>query len=237
MGCFQSKEEGSFPGAPGKEAEVAALKRAVWAADAPITAAELQAKRNEFWDTQPYYGGSRGARARARRGGGVRGVCAAPARRGPAAAAAPAPSGRRVVPHPAPRDSPPPARIHPPEIWDALKAAAALDDEMAKAVLEAAEVKVMRPDMSVCYDARGFRRGAGGARGRGGRGGGGGGAAALGEGRPRRRGWGGRAGGRADGQARAAARRAPLRECARTCPPPRRYELPNFVLADPTNLA
>lgn len=47
--------------------------------------------------------------------------------------------------------------LSPAEIWDALKAAVSLDESMAKAVLEAAEVKVMRPDMSICYDARGFR--------------------------------------------------------------------------------
>ena len=43
------------------------------------------------------------------------------------------------------------------EIWDALKAACSSDTEMAKVLLEAAEVKVMKADMSVCYDARGFR--------------------------------------------------------------------------------
>jgi len=57
--------------------------------------------------------------------------------------------GRRHAPPPPPRFA---------EIWDALKAAATSDDPaLSKAVLEAAEVKVMRPDMSVSYDPRGFR--------------------------------------------------------------------------------
>lgn len=43
------------------------------------------------------------------------------------------------------------------EIWDALRAATGLDPATALVVLDAAEVKVMRPDMSICYDSRGFR--------------------------------------------------------------------------------
>ncbi|KAI8473938.1 MAG: hypothetical protein J3K34DRAFT_409715 [Monoraphidium minutum] len=112
MGCFQSKEEavaaaggggaGGRPQALAKEQEVAHIKKLVWRSEEPLTAAALQRQRDEFWDTQPFYGGSK-------------------------------------------------------EIWDVLKAACASDASMAKVLLEAAEVKVMRPDMSVCYDARGFR--------------------------------------------------------------------------------
>ncbi|KIY94710.1 Ubiquitin domain-containing protein 1 [Monoraphidium neglectum] len=106
MGCFQSKEDAAGaaprPAAASKEREVAQLKKLVWRSEEPLDAAALQRKREEFWDTQPYYGGSR-------------------------------------------------------EIWDALKAACASDPEMAKVLLDAAEVKVMKADMSVSYDARGFR--------------------------------------------------------------------------------
>lgn len=84
MGCFQSKEDaavydqaggvsgiGGIGGGVGvggaaalaKEKEVKELRRCVWCADPPVTAEELKRRREEFWDTQPHYGGSRGARA------------------------------------------------------------------------------------------------------------------------------------------------------------------------------
>ncbi|GBF91389.1 hypothetical protein Rsub_04129 [Raphidocelis subcapitata] len=105
MGCFQSKEEaapGARPRGGKQEQEVAQIRKAVWKADQPLTAAELKRRRDEFWDTQPYYGGSK-------------------------------------------------------EIWDVLKAAVASEPALAKVLLEAAEVKVVRHDMSVSYDSRGFR--------------------------------------------------------------------------------
>lgn len=47
MGCFQSKEE---PGAPAvtKEREVAQLRKAVWAAEQPTTAADLKVRGGPF---------------------------------------------------------------------------------------------------------------------------------------------------------------------------------------------
>jgi hypothetical protein len=116
MGCFNSKPEavyydadpvtaasaGSAAAVKEYPSGVSAIKRPTWRADPPMTAAALQRKRDEFWETQPYYGGSK-------------------------------------------------------EIWDALRAACAADASLAKVLLDAAEVKVTRPDMSVCYDARGFR--------------------------------------------------------------------------------
>lgn len=68
-----------------------------------------------------------------------------------------APSLTLPAKHTPDKRTPHPIPHLPAEIWDALKAACASDLEMAKVLLDAAEVKVMKPDMSVCYDARGFR--------------------------------------------------------------------------------
>lgn len=53
--------------------------------------------------------------------------------------------------------STPPPQTKTAEIWDALRAAISLDPATARAVLDAAEVKVVRADLSASYDARGFR--------------------------------------------------------------------------------
>merc|ERR1711937_897302 len=42
-----------------------------------------------------------------------------------------------------------------PVIWDALKVATATDIESAKLILEAADVIIAEPDLSVCYDQKG----------------------------------------------------------------------------------
>jgi hypothetical protein len=116
-----------------------------------------QRKREEFWDTQPYYGGSRGAAgsacpcpcqrhpfhiANSRRGR----ASVARVRRGLAscfcACSASGLPGLRARSPPIP---PPCPKLQPrAEIWDALKAACASDPEMAKVLLDAAEVKVRR---------------------------------------------------------------------------------------------
>ncbi|KXZ42686.1 hypothetical protein GPECTOR_124g486 [Gonium pectorale] len=67
-----------------------------------MTAAQLKYKRDEFWDTQPHYGGDR-------------------------------------------------------NIWDALKAACEADPDTCKLLIESAGIIVAAPDMTVCYDERGFK--------------------------------------------------------------------------------
>ena len=135
-----------------------------------------QRKREEFWDTQPYYGGSKGERPTA-------GPKHDKAMDGPGVPTRPA-QGERVLkaskhptPHPPPTlnrnphaptptlqprtqpqpHHPQPPLLNPPEIWDVLKAAIAAEPPLAKVLLEAADVKVVRPDMSASYDSRGFR--------------------------------------------------------------------------------
>lgn len=53
MGCFGSKS------AETKSERGRALRRPVWSSEYPMTRAELQAKREEFWDTAPHYGGDK----------------------------------------------------------------------------------------------------------------------------------------------------------------------------------
>ncbi|CAK0783193.1 hypothetical protein CVIRNUC_006392 [Coccomyxa viridis] len=58
MGCFCSKYFDDQPGvAP--HSSVKRLIRPVWKTPKPWTEEELQAKRAEYWDTQPHYGGDR----------------------------------------------------------------------------------------------------------------------------------------------------------------------------------
>jgi hypothetical protein len=72
MGCFQSKEAAAGGGGGGgggasvsrsltKEAPTQQYQKPVWTSNPPMSAEELQRKRDEFWDTQPHYGGSKGA--------------------------------------------------------------------------------------------------------------------------------------------------------------------------------
>lgn len=55
MGCFQSKPAERKP----RKERSKALRRPVWASDSGMTRRELQAKRDEFWDTAPHYGGNK----------------------------------------------------------------------------------------------------------------------------------------------------------------------------------
>ncbi|EIE23586.1 hypothetical protein COCSUDRAFT_53398 [Coccomyxa subellipsoidea C-169] len=56
MGCFCSKLFDDLPEHVGKSKK---FKRPVWKSEEPCTESDLQAKREEFWDTQPHYGGDR----------------------------------------------------------------------------------------------------------------------------------------------------------------------------------
>lgn len=74
MGCFGSKEE-TADGSRGpnfnddvvtvtggkivREKPTTNYKKPQWKSDEPITLEQIKARREEFWDTQPHYGGSR----------------------------------------------------------------------------------------------------------------------------------------------------------------------------------
>eukprot|EP00884_Botryococcus_braunii_P000613 jgi/Botrbrau1/10552/Bobra.0343s0001.1 len=63
MGCCLSTPAPNDAGiervVPSKEARRGRrLRKPVWKSDAPLTEAKLQAMREEFWDTQPHYGGA-----------------------------------------------------------------------------------------------------------------------------------------------------------------------------------
>eukprot|EP00775_Hariotina_reticulata_P000939 gene939-1265_t len=44
---------------PKKEAPTKTFAKPRWKSQEPLTPAKLQAMRDEFWDTQPHYGGNR----------------------------------------------------------------------------------------------------------------------------------------------------------------------------------
>lgn len=94
--------------------------------------------REEFWDTEPHYGGDRGVL------GGVQTT---------------AESAQRPA---LPRTHlllalPPPARPRPAVIWDALRAACEADPDTARVILDSAGVIVAAADMTVVYDERGSK--------------------------------------------------------------------------------
>ncbi|GLC46664.1 hypothetical protein PLESTB_001549100 [Pleodorina starrii] len=66
MGCASSTpvEEGTtgsnpFDALPAKEKPTKQYARPKWKSQEPMTLSQLQKKREEFWDTQPHYGGDR----------------------------------------------------------------------------------------------------------------------------------------------------------------------------------
>ncbi|PWA78227.1 ubiquitin domain-containing protein 1 [Artemisia annua] len=71
-----------------------------WSHTEAITRVQLNALREEFWDTAPHYGGKQ-------------------------------------------------------EIWDALKAAAESEIQLAQAIVSSAGIIVQNPDLTLCYDERG----------------------------------------------------------------------------------
>ncbi|GJT50191.1 ubiquitin domain-containing 1-like protein, partial [Tanacetum coccineum] len=75
-------------------------KPAAWSHTEAITLVQLNALREEFWDTAPHYGGKQ-------------------------------------------------------EIWDALRAAAESEIQLAQAIVSSAGIIVQNPDMTLCYDERG----------------------------------------------------------------------------------
>jgi len=95
MGCLASKPRGA--------AEEVKLKRKMtWKSDEPMSREELDRKRSEFWDTQPYYGGDA-------------------------------------------------------NVWLVLRAAVECEDlATAQTMLESAGVKIVDPNMTKCYDERGY---------------------------------------------------------------------------------
>jgi hypothetical protein len=100
----------------------------------------LQRKREEFWDTQPHYGGSKGQVSAA--------LSSRPAGAWPPAAC--------MQPCTAPRLTARPDL--PAVIWDALKAATDADIDTVRIIIESAGIVVARPDMTLCYDERGELR-------------------------------------------------------------------------------
>eukprot|EP00882_Tetradesmus_deserticola_P006453 GHRQ01006790.1.p1 GENE.GHRQ01006790.1~~GHRQ01006790.1.p1 ORF type:complete len:152 (+),score=59.94 GHRQ01006790.1:279-734(+) len=61
MGCFCSKvgANSTVTSRPGKEAPTKQYSKPRWKSQEPITAAKLQRMQEEFWDTQPHYGGDK----------------------------------------------------------------------------------------------------------------------------------------------------------------------------------
>ncbi|KAF6260522.1 hypothetical protein COO60DRAFT_1294336 [Scenedesmus sp. NREL 46B-D3] len=60
MGCFNSKEAVDEQAArPKKEAPTKQYSRPRWKSREPLSAAKLQRMQDEFWDTQPHYGGDK----------------------------------------------------------------------------------------------------------------------------------------------------------------------------------
>lgn len=96
---------------------------------------ELQKKREEFWDTQPYYGGDRGTPWLSVSHMHLLYVLS---------------SKRQAANHLA-SSIPEYGAV----IWDALKAACEADQETCKLIIESAGIIVAAPDMTICYDERG----------------------------------------------------------------------------------
>lgn len=95
MGCLASKPRGT-------PEEVKLKRKMTWKSDVPMSREELDQKRSEFWDTQPYYGGDA-------------------------------------------------------NIWLVLRAAVECDDlATAQTMLDSAGVKIVDPNMTKCYDERGY---------------------------------------------------------------------------------
>ncbi|WIA12191.1 hypothetical protein OEZ86_003173 [Tetradesmus obliquus] len=62
MGCFSSKEaveDREAAARPKREAPTKQYSKPRWKSREPLTAAKLQRMRDEFWDTQPHYGGDK----------------------------------------------------------------------------------------------------------------------------------------------------------------------------------
>lgn len=61
MGCFQSRpSDGSVKHKQqAREGRVKHYSKPKWTSDEPLSADQLKALREEFWDTSPHYGGSR----------------------------------------------------------------------------------------------------------------------------------------------------------------------------------
>ena len=92
----------------------------------------MQAKRAEYWDTQPHYGGDRGATLTVDDG------------------------SLPVAWHLITADVTCGLESHAiAVIWDALKAAAASDLGTAAVILDSAGIVVSTEDMTICYDERG----------------------------------------------------------------------------------
>ena len=109
--------------------------------------------RDEFWDTEPHYGGDKGE--------GQAGTLLLPGCLGcsgtPGESLPVRPPARRQPRRP-PAAHRPPCRPPAAVIWDALRAAAEADDlETAKVILESAGVVVAAEDMTGCYDELGKR--------------------------------------------------------------------------------
>lgn len=92
----------------------------------------MQAKRAEYWDTQPHYGGDRGAASPVD-------DCSTPVAWQLITANVNCNLGSHAC----------------AVIWDALKAAAASDLGTAAVILDSAGIVVSAEDMTVCYDERG----------------------------------------------------------------------------------
>ena len=58
MGCLPSKIETRRARSKRRQKPRIAIKE--WSSNSPITKQQLDAQREEFWDTQPYYGGNKG---------------------------------------------------------------------------------------------------------------------------------------------------------------------------------
>lgn len=62
MGCLISKAQRNTQAVKNKSKTRISVKD--WRSEAPITVEQLRAQREEFWDTQPYYGGNEGTQFR-----------------------------------------------------------------------------------------------------------------------------------------------------------------------------
>ncbi len=102
-----------------------------WRSDDPLTDDELRRQRDEFWDTEPHYGGDRGQLT--------------------PQTPSPTPST------PSRSHSPPPVFSNCTVIWEALRAACEADLPTAKLIIESAGIIVAAEDMTVCYDERGSK--------------------------------------------------------------------------------
>ena len=58
MGCFTSKS--SKTDDSDEELRNDRIKETIWEADQPLLESKLRSMRQEFWDTQPHYGGDKG---------------------------------------------------------------------------------------------------------------------------------------------------------------------------------